>query len=253
MPPETPDKRLLLAVAAPAEAKAVLRGLGGDPALAERPWRLHPVTPGIDLVVTGIGKSNAAGAVARCLDPSRHGAVISLGVAGALPQPGGGGPPIGAAVVADACIFADEGLESGEGPAGWRDCAAMGFPLGPPPVKGSRVAVPADLVGRLSAAVLREGERDAGVMGEWGGTGGVATVSTCSGTDALAARVRERTGAVAEAMEGAAVALVAARLGVAAGEVRVISNTTGDRSRQVWDLASGLRRLEHAAAGLSAG
>lgn len=244
MPPEIRNGRLLLAVAAPAEARAVLRGLGGDPTLAEAPWRLHPVAAGIDLIVTGISKSNAAGAVARCLDPARHAAVVSIGVAGALPGSGGsgegmeGGLPIGTAVVADACIFADEGLESGEGPAGWRDCAAMGFPLGPAPVEGARVVVPGWLVERL-----REVDGAAKV-------GGVATVSTCSGTDVLAARVCERTGAVAEAMEGAAVALVGARLGVAAGEVRVISNTTGERSRQVWDLPTALRGVERFAARL---
>lgn len=242
--PERSDKRVLLAVAAPAEARAVLRGLGGDPALvgaaAEAPWRLHPVAPGIDLVVTGISKSNAAGAVGNCLDPGRHAAVVSVGIAGALPRSGeeGGGLAIGTVVVADACIFADEGLESGDGAEGWRDCAAMGFPLGPPPVEGPRVVVAPWLVERLRAAVT-----DAAV-------GGIATVSTCSGTGALARRVRERTGAVAEAMEGAAVALVGARLGVAAGEVRVISNTTGDRAGQRWDLRGALDRLAGVAADL---
>jgi nucleoside phosphorylase len=110
--------------------------------------------------------------------------------------------------------------------------------LGPAPVEGARVVVPGWLVERL-----REVDGAAKV-------GGVATVSTCSGTDVLAARVCERTGAVAEAMEGAAVALVGARLGVAAGEVRVISNTTGERSRQVWDLPTALRGVERFAARL---
>src|SRR5262249_12942439 len=74
-------------------------------------------------------------------------------------------------------------------------------------------------------------------------TGGIATVSTCSGTDAFATDVRDRTGAIAECMEGAAVGLVAERLGIPVGEVSIISNTTGDRNRQVWDLQKALHGL----------
>jgi nucleoside phosphorylase len=74
--------------------------------------------------------------------------------------------------------------------------------------------------------------------------GPIATVSTCSGTDALAAQVRARTGALAEAMEGAAVLHIAARLGVPAAELRIISNTCGHRPSQRWDLPKALARLE---------
>ena len=44
-------------------------------------------------------------------------------------------------------------------------------------------------------------------------------------------------GAIAEAMEGAAVVHAARRLGLPGGEVRVISNSTGDRAKQQWDIA----------------
>jgi futalosine hydrolase len=67
--------------------------------------------------------------------------------------------------------------------------------------------------------------------------GVIATVATCSGTDALAVEVERRTGAIAEAMEGAAVVHAALRLGLPGGEVRVISNSTGDRAKQQWDIA----------------
>ncbi len=228
---------VLIAVAAPAEARAVLAGLGADTAAAELPWRLHAAAPGFDVVVTGIGKANAAGAVGRVLDPQRHRAVVSMGVAGVLPGVTGLG--IGGVVVADTCVFADEGVETGqEGEGRFIDCAALGFPLGPPPVQGSGAVVAPDLVEELRAAV-----------GECA-VGPVATVSTCSGTDALAQRTRRRTGALAEAMEGAAVALVGARVGVMAGEVRVISNTTGERGGQVWELKRALGVLEGAATGM---
>jgi futalosine hydrolase len=45
-------------------------------------------------------------------------------------------------------------------------------------------------------------------------------------------------------MEGAAIAHIATRLGIPCGELRVVSNTCGDRQRQRWDLAGALAKLE---------
>ncbi|MBL8760188.1 MAG: futalosine hydrolase, partial [Phycisphaerae bacterium] len=73
--------------------------------------------------------------------------------------------------------------------------------------------------------------------------GAIATVSVCSGTDELAAEIRSRTGAIAEGMEGAACGLVAARMGVRFAELRVVSNHTGRRDRQGWNLEGAFRRL----------
>jgi futalosine hydrolase len=73
--------------------------------------------------------------------------------------------------------------------------------------------------------------------------GVIATVSTCSGRDDLARAVATRTGAAAEAMEGAAVALAARRMNVRYGEVRAVSNTTGDRDRQRWAIGPALAVL----------
>ena len=73
-----------------------------------------------------------------------------------------------------------------------------------------------------------------------------STVATCSGSDAAAAEVARRTGAIAEAMEGAAVVHAARRLATPAIELRAISNTTGDRAAQVWDLPSALQSLGRA-------
>jgi futalosine hydrolase len=68
--------------------------------------------------------------------------------------------------------------------------------------------------------------------------------------------VRDRTGAVAEAMEGAAVVHAALRAGVPGLEVRAISNTTGDRPTQRWDMPAAfaaLGRAGDAIASLAAG
>lgn len=221
-------RKTLLAVATPMEAQslfAVAGPHGPPPTPADfrrvPPWTLIPIDDQTDLVVTGIGKANAAGATSRTLDPSRHSGVLSLGVCGTLGESTAG---IGEVVTATACAFADEGLAT---PEGFTDCAGMGFPLGDFP--GSAVPVTESWVAALA---------DAGAKPVV-----IATVSTCSGRDALAREVDRRTGAAVEAMEGAAIALTAHRLGMACAELRSVSNTTGDRAQQRWDLPAALSAL----------
>jgi len=177
-----------------------------------------------EIVVAGVGRTNAAAATTEAI--IRRGpfeAVVSAGVAGVLP---GGGLGIGELVLAEACAYFEEGLVS---PEGFRSMSELGFDLGP--FAGNRVPVDRSL-DRLSPAHAKRGV--------------IATVATCSGTDGAAREVVRRTGAIAEAMEGAAVVHAALRLGVPGIEIRAISNTTGDRARQVWDLGAAfdaLRRI----------
>jgi len=231
----------LLVAAAPAEAGAVLEGRGADPPLRDALWRRIPVGDRIDLIVTGVGKANGAAATARLLDLERDRVVISLGVGGAMPD---SGLSIGRVVLATRSVMADEGLEATE----WfRTSETLGFParLGPGGAVGDRMGVDADPA--LLAALRPLADREAVV----------ATVSTGAGTDGRAMAVVSRTGAAAEAMEGAAVGLTAANLAFASGsaapafcEARVISNTTGDRAGQRWDLAGALARVREFAAAL---
>jgi futalosine hydrolase len=177
--------------------------------------------PGARVIVAGLGRTNAAAATTEALlaGVSRP-IVLSVGVAGALP---GSDLAIGEAVAASACVYAEEGLA---GPDGFHDVTAIGFPLG-------------DFVGNAVPVDQR-------VLGALGGifrSAPIATVATCSGTDAAAAEVVRRTAACAEAMEGAAVVHAARRLGAPAGELRVISNTTGNRPDQHWDLRAALAAL----------
>jgi len=173
------------------------------------------------VVVAGIGRTNAAAATTEAiLRDGPFDAVMSVGIAGALP---GGGLALGAFVVASSCVYAEEGILT---PEGFDDIGALGFPLGD--FSGNAVPVHADLLDALT--------------GEFP-TGAIATVATCSGTDAAAEMIARRTGALAEAMEGAAVVHAARRLRVPGIEARTISNTTGDRSRQQWDLDRALATL----------
>lgn len=228
--------RLLIVVAAPVEAEAVLRGLvEGEGADGICFW--ERIEGGRhDVVVSGVGKANAAGAVVAALDEGRHGAgVVSLGIGGALP---GSGLEVGSVVVGAESVFADEGILTVEG---FKGVGAMGFGIG--------MGVSDDrLLGdgvRCDLAV----EICGGMAGIDARRGRIATVSTCSGTDGSALEVESRTGALCEAMEGAAVGLAVRRRAkrVGFGEIRVISNRAGERSQQGWDLEGALRELERVA------
>ncbi|MBL8747181.1 MAG: futalosine hydrolase [Phycisphaerae bacterium] len=234
--------RLLLVVAAPKEAAAILRGVGAVDVPTSIDWRGRSIGARLDLVVTGVGKANAAAGTALALDTSRHVGVVSIGVSGALP---GSGLAVGDVVEADRCMYGDEGSAN---PGGFLTIAEMGFgPLSDLCGGGNGM----DGMSLVASAVPwseRTGLRPLRVR-----RGGLATVSTCSGNDALAHEVERRTGALAEDMESAAVGFTAARVapGVAFCAVRAISNTTGDRLEQTWDLALALDRLALVASRLS--
>jgi len=212
----------LVALASRREFDAALSAFGCSGALPKR-WELVDTQWGMDLVWTGVGKSNAAGAVGRVLNPSRHLGVLSAGIGGALP---GSRCAIGDVICASVSIFADEGVCT---PDGFVSCAKMGFGSfddGSDSIAHEQGVV--DWLGRYCDRI-----------------GPIACVSMCSGTDERAALIEAHTGALGEAMEGAAVSLCAHRLGAGlkSGELRVISNTTGDRGAQQWDLDSALEKL----------
>ena len=209
------SRRCLFAIAAPKEAHAVTQAFNLPEVIH---CRLTPISDAFDLVLTGVGKSAAAAGVAHVLDPARHACVISLGIAGALPN---SNLPLVSRIATRTSVFADEGSVT---PEGFRSISDMGFPPFP---SGDIAHADPRLLECLDVPIV----------------GAIATVSTCSGTDAAATEIVRRTDAVAEAMEGASVGLVAFRMNVPFAEVRVISNTTGDRSRQRWSLEESLAQL----------
>lgn len=214
---------VLLVVAAPAEAAAVASAF--DPArFASKeatPVRWGLVTlaaagtakPGVDMVVTGVGKANAAAGVARVFDPTRHSTVISLGVGGALPRSRLGLLDV---VVATRSVYADEGVQT---PDRFIDIASCGFAPGqgigpaneaPPAHLAMGVDTDAAMVQHISQRLSAR-------------TGVVATVSTCSGRNRHATLVVERTGGIVEAMEGAAVGFTVKRIAHETGSAARLS------------------------------
>jgi len=227
--PNAPGTPLLIACAVHAEAKAVAKGLGYGGALPDEFWRAFLVREDVRLVVTGVGKANAAGAVAHALAHESTIAVWNLGVAGTLDADKLG---IGQAVLGSSSVFADEGVST---PAGFTPMSGLGFPIcagvdDPVTSRGESLPITATVLDSITTCAHANGI--------------IATVSTGSGTDARTADVRQRTGAIAEAMEGAAIALTCARLDVPFLELRAISNTTGNRDAQTWNLHAALETLE---------
>lgn len=242
----------LVVTAAAKEHEAVRRGLcraGWIPEHeATEPWessRGFCGDVGVALVRSGVGMANGAGATAWMLATGtgsvqvRSMGVCSLGLAGAL----GPGIDLCGVVLATESVHADTGLVLPD--AGFRPMKDAGFPL-IEPTGGDGVTATPETLGEAARA-----------LGSRGGSGihrgVVATVAGCSSSDHAARAIADRTGAIAEAMEGASVGSVASRLGLAFLEVRVISNTTGDRDRQQWDLSGALATLEAVAAALAAG
>jgi futalosine hydrolase len=160
-----------------------------------------------EVLVCGVGKTGAAAATVARLARGGVRAVVSFGVAGAYPSEG---LAVGDVVVATEVGVIDEGLDDG---ARFTPFARAGMPV---PGAGWTTC-DASLVGDVGARAAYRVVR-----------GRIATVSVCAGSTRLAAE-RAATGALAEGMEGAAVAHAAMLFGLPFAEVRGISNLCGPR------------------------
>jgi futalosine hydrolase len=149
-------------------------------------------------VVTGVGQVNMAHALTVEIARARPEQIWVVGIGGAYP---GSGLELCDVLCAESETFGDLGVETPEGFLELTEFVRSTFPLQvfPLPRRGRFV-----------------------------------TVSTCSGTDALAERLRGRTGGDVENMEGAAAAQIAANYGIPLAEIRGISNFTGRRDRAGW-------------------
>ncbi|MEV7600154.1 futalosine hydrolase [Kitasatospora sp. NPDC089797] len=223
--------RLLVVVAVPAEAEAVLRGLPEGAADLPLPGgTLHRCAGApVDVLAAGVGPAAAAAGTAAALASHRYGLVASAGIAGGFAPHA----PVGATVLAGAIVAADLGAET---PEGFADVTELGFGT-------ARHTPPPGLVA-LAARALAAHSVEAV-------TGPVLTVSTVTGSAERAAELASRhPGAAAEAMEGFGVAEAAARFGVPAFELRTVSNPVGPRDRAAWRIGEALAALGRAFAAL---
>lgn len=185
----------------------------------------------LGVVRLGVGKTAASVALSERLSRMRPPGVLLFGVAGAYPERHKPGAMlrVGDVVVVERDAFADEGVEVADG---FLDAASLGMPAHDVPAAGPF------LLDALRSRALADRLSVPIVAG--------ATVSTCSGTEALSMRYAQRTGADVETMEGASIAFVCARHGVPLVHVRAVSNLCGERSRGGWDLKLAVRNLHDA-------
>ena len=176
----------------------------------------------VRVIETGVGVVNAAHAATVAILTDRPDRIVVCGVGGAYPA---SGLAIGDVVSADVEIYGDLGAQS---PAGFLDMAALGFPV---------VAGPSPLFNELPLTVFPTHQR-----------GRFVTVSTCTGSDAVARALESRTRGVVESMEGAAIVHVAHLHGVAVGEVRGISNMVTNRDKSAWKLREAAQAAQEAVA-----
>ncbi|WP_432902662.1 futalosine hydrolase [Micromonospora matsumotoense] len=213
---------LLVLTAVPAEAEAVRAGLT-DPTVTVRAIGVGPAVAGATTARL-LALAEAAGRPYR--------AVVSAGIAGGF----AGRAPVGGTVLASRSVAADLGAES---PTGFIPVDELGMPaelLGGGPTIDTDPALLGALRAALPAAVV----------------GAVLTVSTVTGTAASTTALADRhPDAVAEAMEGYAVAVAAAQAGIPFAELRTVSNPIGPRDRDGWRMREAFTALTRAAHALS--
>lgn len=193
--------------------------LEGEP-FAFLAWRGLKGT-GFVYLETGIGKVNAAMALAAYAAKNPVEKALLFGLAGAYP----GGPPLGEAVLVGEEVEADLGLKEGLEPLGF-PALALGerryfnrFPLD----SGLTQALAQTLGLKVAVGLTRD---------------------LVSETPAEALALARRWGASLENMEGAAFARACLALGVRGAELRAVSNPAGVRDRGAWRLREALGALE---------
>ncbi|SPF45751.1 Purine and other phosphorylases, family 1 [Syntrophobacter sp. SbD1] len=205
------------------------------------------------IMATGLGKVNAAAISAAVLSRFRAGEVWNVGCAGAYL---GSGLEIGDVLISESCICADEGILGKDGPmpAGsleiplvvkngqpFYDCFPLGEAL-------SRRRVPV----LLPAGAFDAGPSEGFQRGDAGGAAGTRsgfgiqygpslTVGMASGDIQTADARFRRFRALAENMEGSAIAQTCLLLDVPFLELRGISNIAGVRDKTQWDLGAAIR------------
>ena len=205
-----------------AELNARAAGAVGGYAYYECPSGAAPVFLG----VTGVGVVSAALALAGFISKIEPDKIIMIGSAGALP---GSGLNVGDVVVASDEILSEMGLCTGPGIG---HCRLLG-------VAGDKQEI--SLSQELSRSLLLAAQKSTG-----GVHGRFLTVVGVSADEAQA-RARARTfEALAENMEGYALALAGTRFGIEVGEIRAISNMAGNRDKSAWDLESANERAQSA-------
>lgn len=179
------------------------------------------------LLHTGIGPTSTAINLTRFLERETPRAILMIGCGGSYPH---SGLKIGDLALATEEIFGDLGVMTDQK---FLPLDEMDIPITPPPVQRVQLNSPLQ---KPSAELLRTSIERTPIQLT---CGPFVTVSTCSGQPQLSRDLESRTGGICENMEGAAAAQVCALYQVPFLELRGISNPTGTRDPEKWDLKRG--------------
>ena len=200
---------------------------------------LRVAVPDLSVHLLGVGKTAAAmrlPAVIRANPEAR--AVLLYGIAGAFPDRHRSTPApvrLGGVCVVGSDRFGDEGVET---PAGFLDIEQV-LESSLEVEQGKRFGGPSTFPS--NPRIAQQAAELLGVPIVHG-----VTVSTCSGTEATSERMRRRSAADIETMEGAAVAYVCRQLELPFLHVRAISNWTGNRDRGEWNVGAAVEAVRRA-------
>lgn len=210
------------------EVSDLIEAFGAQPYLGSLPWDIFiadTASTKIIFCISGIGTSNASAASALVAHFFTPDLLITTGCAGAYP---GCGLAIGDIALALTEVFADEGVVTAEG---WHPLDQIGIPL--LKKNGRRYFNEIPFSRQANARALQVAEQ----LGTTLTAGRFLTVATCSGTIARGQELMIRFAGICENMEGAAVALVAARFGIECMEIRGISNFVENRDIARWNIS----------------
>lgn len=189
----------------------------------------------IVLVISGVGKVNAAHATTLFILKYKPEIIINFGIGGAFP---GSGVSIGDIAIAEKEIYADEGIYMARG---FSDMRFIGIPL----LKtygGEKIYNELEFNKGLLNSVMNNLQK----KGHSVKKGKFITVSTITATKDRADYLRKRFRPLCESMEGAAVAHVCLKHGVNFLEIRGMSNFVGPRDKKAWDINAAVVSSEKA-------
>ncbi len=222
---------ILLMAAVPLETALIRSRLAAGKQSGHIPYQMARGTLGpqdVLLAHSGLGQINMAMQLSRILTAIRPDAVFVFGCGGAYPA---SALEIGDVALATDEILGDTGIVQTDGftPLEELDIPAADD-LTPP--FWQRTTLNEDLLDH-ACAILEGIPR-----------GPFVTVSGCSGHRELSEQLAARTGGICENMEGAAAARVCREFQVPMLELRGISNPTGTRDPEQWDIGKGVQAAQ---------
>lgn len=180
----------------------------------------------IALVITGVGKVNAAVATTLAIEKWNPDYLLLIGTGGAYPS---SELKLLDLAMASCEIYGDEGCYTSQG---WQDTERLGRAMLSAKGKNYYNCIPLSPPEEFS-------------KGKQVVAGPFITVSAITGTDERARELEELyPGIICENMEGAAVAHVATIYGLNLLEIRGISNIVGERKREEWRLEEAAERVQ---------